>query len=125
MNHARYSANRIRITTLVLSVLLVGLGYVGLFHTQAIYAYGFPALLTVCLIGMKWAAPVIPMKELVVLVVLIFALSSLANWAGAEYSAYPVIYLADKVVAAVCFLGFGAHWVRRGYIPAAANRWNG
>ena len=123
MSKPIFHPSRVRLCTLAVVLALVVFAYLGITHGIGVYEYAFPVLLTICLVGIKWAAPAIPLLQIVVLIVLLFLIHYLVDWLVAAEHLPPLALLGDKVVEVVCVFGFGAFWVRRGYIPASANHW--
>jgi hypothetical protein len=123
MSQPIFSPPRIRLATLAVAVGMVVLGYLGITRSADVYAYALPILLAICALGMKWAAPAIPLRQLATLIVLIFFAGWLGAWASEHWSLPPLVIVADKAIEVLCVIVFGAHWVKRGYIPQSANYW--
>ena len=120
MNDPRFSPIRIRIATLLIAATMVYLGYRAINGDSSLLRYAFPILLCVCLIGMKFAAPKIPWLQLILAMGPVFIINLIFYFLSGSLP--PIALIADKIIMFVCVFGFGASWVRNGYIPAAANR---
>lgn len=99
---------------------MIFLGYRALNGDSYLLAFAIPILLCVCLVGMKFAAPRIPWLQLALAMVSVFVINSIFDCFSASLP--PIALLADKVIMFFCVFGFGAFWVKKGYIPASANR---
>ena len=123
MNQANQPQFRPRVifaTTLITLAVVVAFALYGISHTGSDhYKYLFPLLVVVWLIGAKFAAPAIPLIQVIVAgfaIVLIHIGAELTHWP-------PALIVGEKIIEGVCVLGFGAYWVRKGYIPGSANHW--
>lgn len=81
------------------------------------FEYLLPTLFVIVLVGMKLAAPRIPWLQVTALVVVVFIIHLVAE------HFIPLMLVAERVIEAVCVLGFGAYWVAKGYLPRESNRW--
>lgn len=114
----RFSPVRIMVGTLLMMLTAVVFGSWAL-ATASVRPYQFmiPVLMIEALLVIKWAAPDLPSKQLAFAVGLILIIQFLSDQ-------IPILNpLFDKLIQLMCVAGFGASWVRRGYIPKSANRW--
>lgn len=81
------------------------------------YQLLIPILLLEALFVMKWAAPLVPWKQVAIATAVVLAIHFVAEHVT------PLLFVSEKIIEIVCVAGFGAMWVRRGYMPSAANRW--
>ncbi len=73
-------------------------------------------------VGIKFTAPRVPFSEAILCIVSALALNFLCGFLFSAVS--PFFYFVEgAAIEALCVLGFGARWVRKGYIPPWANRW--
>jgi len=81
------------------------------------FEYLLPTLFVIVLVGTKLAAPRIPWLQVAALALVVFGIHL-----AAEHF-IPLMLIAERVIKAVCILGFGTYWVAKGYLPRESNRW--
>lgn len=110
----------IYVTTIVTIIVVIGFSWYGLSHAgNAPYEFLFPTLIFVWLIGAKLAAPKLPWMQ----VVLAGTVIIIVHFGIEAFHFVPANFIGEKIIQAICVLGFGAYWVRRNYIPSSANYW--
>lgn len=104
---------------LIMMGLLIGLSlYAVRSKDFSVFGYWLPLAIAIALVAMKWAWPKIPGYQLAML-----GLSVASIHFGMEHFGPFASLLSEYVLEAVCVFGFGAFWVRRGYLSKEANRW--
>lgn len=121
-SHVIFRTWAIKLTVLVESLVLLGFCWLILKYGINLFSWITPVLFCVAVAGMKLAAPRIPQGQLLTLLVFVIAIPLLTTFLGKHLS--PLFFFtSDIVIPLACVFGFGAYWVKQGYIPAAANRW--
>jgi len=91
--------------------------YALLNQSFALFQIMLPILFVEALLTMKWAAPLIPWKQAIMASVTVLLIHFIAE------HFVPVLLVAEKIIELVCVAGFGAKWLRQGFIPVEANKW--
>ena len=116
---ASFSHNKIAIGTILLCLVVAGIGFCSLIGKDVPWHLVVPALIIGATLVTKWAAPSIPWLQTAAccfVILMVHIAAELTEW-------LPAVVMADKVIEVSCVLGFGAYWVKRGYIPRWANQW--
>lgn len=116
MDEPPFNPRAIQLTTGALGIVIA---ITAIYSIYGLLPY-FIAL--VIAIGMKYAAPKIPFVEIVVCVA--------TSLLGMEFFDYlfvtqsPIFLIVGNLVSpAICVMGFGYRWVKKGWLPEYANRW--
>jgi hypothetical protein len=119
MSKPPYSSTGIRIATVLalISASVVGVGF-------SAWPWAIPTAVVVGLMGVKLlGAKSIPWLQVVLASGSIVLVHVLVEELVMHTGFVPLIKLGELLFPIVCVLGFGRHWVKRGYIPAEANHW--
>ncbi len=73
-------------------------------------------------IFMKLAAPRIPFLQLALVVITLFAITSLIDYLILEVNLL-YYFLGNIILPIICVFGFGQYWVSKSYIPSSKNKW--
>lgn len=107
--------------TFALAILLVAFGIYGFKHPKSEHWHFFvPCGIAISLVGIKFAAPRLPWGHVFSAGVVIW----LVHFAIEKSHNVALHIVGEVLFEAICVIGFGAYWVRKGYIPAFSNRWH-
>lgn len=122
MDQIPFNPKAIQLTAAAIGLSTAVVAYQSLSIGMGIYEYLPYIWCAVIAVGIKLAAPRVPFLEAILCMVSAFAVNYLCSYLFTSVS--PLFHFVEGVVIeALCVLGFGAHWVRKGYIPPWANRW--
>lgn len=122
MDQIPFNPKAIQLTAAAIGLSTALVAYQSFSIGMEVYKYLPYVWGAVVTVGIKFTAPRVPLSEAMLCIVLALALNYLCGFLFSSVS--PFFYFVEGVaIEALCVLGFGARWVRKGYIPPWANRW--
>jgi hypothetical protein len=90
-------------------------------HDMRPLTWVMPFLYLIALVGMKFAAPLLPWQQASAAVGTVVAISILSH--GLVTSVPLLHFFFEQVIGCICVWGFGDSWVRKGYLNPENNTW--
>lgn len=114
-----FYSRRIAYGTALLWAAVACLGYFTVKGKEVPWNLAVTLLIIGAVLVTKWAATDIHWAQVGLCCLVILGV----HFVGAHFTWAPAYLIADKLIEAICILGFGTYWVKRGYLPKSANRW--
>lgn len=122
MDHIPFNPKAIQLTVAAIGFSTALVAYQSLSTGIDIYKYLPHIWSAVVAVGIKLTAPRVPFWEAILCLASALAVNYQCSYLFTAVS--PLFHFVGGIgVEALCILGFGARWVRKGYIPPWANRW--
>ena len=106
----------------IISLLAAGLGIYSMLHGISFFEMFVLIAPPIIVIGMKLAAPRIPILQVAACVLVVFLLNEMFGFLFLNVSALYFI-LGELIIPFVCISCFGSYWVHKRYLPGWANKW--
>ena len=123
MGQPPFYPRRIKLTCIFQLLALVAIACAYFITHYSAFSLVIPILMIIAVLGMKWAAPKIPLCQAALVGLTVLASHFLMDRIITFFGQPILIYLDDLIVSFICVMYFGSRWVRKGYMPPASNFW--